>query len=144
MLVKRSDMSLKEAICRALILGVRILCAPIVWFTATTIIGSTGINWNTRETPSLVFFVGYAAFVFIPILRQATRPFVVLSVLGGIIAIGSLLCTVRVYIAVVELFDNALIFRIMASLLLLYFYSYLPVTLSLRHIRHSARSEPIS
>ena len=120
---------------RPLIFAARCLAAPVV-ICSTPLYGAVCaglVDWQKAlswENAAAASAIAYAVFILLPIQKTRPRIFWPVVALGALLAIGSTWLLYLLYTTLVsELLKGRLIYHIMASLLLLPFYAYIPITI---------------
>ena len=97
----------------------------------------------TGETRAGVSFFAYAVFIMLPIQRLPSRAFWVLISCGSVLAVGSIWISKEAYCELIgELLDGSPLFHVMAWILLIPIYAYIPVViLSPKHMETRQATE---
>lgn len=128
-------MKIKEQICAALIAAARPTAALFAGIAFLLVVNSPGHmpiweNIFKKETLLMLSFFGYALFILIPIRRLPSRIFRTVATVGVILALGSISWSIEIYNGVVnEFLDSRIVFKIMAWILLIPVYLYLPIVI---------------
>jgi hypothetical protein len=138
-------MTKTEKTYRACIAAARSIAVPFAFFGFLTLFGARrGVpDWRrifSWETVWLITFFGYAVFMILPIDRLCSPMFRAAVTVGAILAVGSVWMSRVLYqVLIVELLEGQLLFFIMAWILLVSVYLYIPILILKR--RHEAANK---
>ena len=133
-------MTKTEQMYRVCVVAARSIAVPIVLFGFLILSRGgwlSGGDFFSWETVGLITFFGYAVFMVLPIDLLSSVMFRVAITVGAILAVGSIwLSQVLYQVLIVELLEGQLLFCIMALILLVPVYLYIPILILKR--RHKA------
>ena len=128
-------MKIEEKICGALIAAARPTAALFSGMAFLLLVSSSGRmpiweNVFRKETFFMLSFFGYALFILIPIRQLPSRTFRIVTTIGIILTLGSISWSREMYNGVVnEFLDGRMGFKIMAWILLIPVYLYIPMVI---------------
>lgn len=132
------SMNASQRTCTVLIAAARPTAVLLAF--AGVCASSIFLNWHaffTLDGASMLCLFGYSVFILIPLRGLSRLAFWSLISIGSILALGSIWLSVHIYrLVVISFLDGQYNFRIMASILWIPFYAYIPLSLVQR--RHDA------